>query len=108
MDRAWFGFARLLFFVGFGIAVLVRGWKGRRARRDRSTGEDYLLLLGSGLFLTLAFLAIIYWSVSRGFDGGPAQRFLVFAFLLLLAAGLTYSSNRILRHGRKGKRRDEP
>jgi|HubBroStandDraft_2_1064218.scaffolds.fasta_scaffold00932_13 hypothetical protein len=48
MDRAWFDFVRLLFFVGFGIAVLVKGWKSKKACHDRSAGEDYLLLLGSG------------------------------------------------------------
>jgi len=103
MDRAWFGFAKILFFLGFGIAVLVKGWRSRRARHDRSAGEDYLLLLGSGLVLTLILVVIIYWSVSKGSDGGPTERYLVFVFLLLLAAGLTYGSNRILRH--KGKRK---
>jgi hypothetical protein len=103
MDSAWFGFARLLFFVGFGIAALVKGWRMRRARHDRSAGEDYLLLLGSGLVLTLVLMVIIYWSVSKGSDGGPTERYLVIAFLLLLAAGLTYGSNRILRQKRKGK-----
>jgi hypothetical protein len=48
MDRAWFDFVRLLFFVGFGIAVLVKGWKSKKACHDRFAGEDYLLLLGSG------------------------------------------------------------
>ncbi len=77
MDRFWFGFARLLFFVGFGIAVLVKGWKTRKARHDRSAGEDYLLLLCSGLVLTLVLAVIIYWSVSTGSDGGPAERYLI-------------------------------
>jgi peptidoglycan/LPS O-acetylase OafA/YrhL len=103
MDRAWFGFAKIIFFLGFGIAVLVKGWKSRKARHDRSAGEDYLLLLGSGLVLTLILVVIIYWSVSSGSDGGPTERYLVIAFLLLLAAGLTYGSNRILRQKRKGK-----
>jgi len=103
MDRFWFGFARLLFFVGFGIAVLVKGWKSRKARHDRSAGVDYLLLLGSGLVLTLLGV-IIYWSVSTGSDGRPAERYLVITFLILLGGGLTYGSNRILRHKGKGKR----
>ena len=103
MDGAWFGFVRFLFFVGFGIAVLVKGWKSRKARHDRSAGEDYLLLLGSGLVLTLV-LGVIYWSVSTGSDGGPAERYLVITFLILLGGGLTYGSNRILRHKGKGKR----
>ena len=104
MDRFWFDFARLLFFVGFGIAVLVKGWKSRKARHDRSAGEDYLLLLGSGLVLTLILGVIIYWSVSTGSDGGLPERYLVITFLILLGGGLTYGSNRILRHKGKGKR----
>jgi len=28
--------------------VLVKGWKSKKACHDRSAGEDYLLLLGSG------------------------------------------------------------
>jgi drug/metabolite transporter (DMT)-like permease len=104
MDGAWFGFVRLLFFVGFGIAVLVKGWKSRKARHDRSSGEDYLLLLGSGLVLALSFFAIIYLSLSKGSGGGTAERYLGFVLLLLLAAGLTYGSNRIVRHKGKEKR----
>jgi hypothetical protein len=40
MDRAWFGFARLLFFVGFGIAALAKGREREPALAEKRA-PDY-------------------------------------------------------------------
>ena len=96
MDRAWIGFGRILLFLGFGIAVLRRGWLQRRSKNQRSAAEDYGLLFGSALILTLVLLAAIYWSVTRNVDVSGVSKYGVLLLLFLVAGALTYGSNRIL------------
>jgi len=98
MDRAWVGFARMLLFLGLGIAVLVKGWRLRRTSHEKSVGEDYLLLVVSGLVVAVVLVATVYWTTRGGSKYGPVYEGAVLVFLLILAAVLAYGSNRLLRH----------
>ncbi len=102
MSRAWVGFARMLLFVGFGIAVLAQGWKRRHARREKSVSQDYLLLIGSAIVLATILIATLFWTVSNRVDERP-WKYLFIGLLLTIGAGLTYVSNRVLRSKGKGK-----
>ena len=106
MDRAWFGFVRMLVFLGSGIVVLRRAWKARHAGNGKIAVADELLLLGSGVLVALVLIGGIFWFGTKDHEAGSATHYLGILLLLALAAALTYSSNRILRKKGKGAPRD--
>lgn len=102
MDRAWFGFARMLVFLGSGILVLRRAWKARRGGNGKFAVADELLLLGSGALVALALIGGIFWFGTKDHEAGSVTHYLGILLLLALAVALTHPSNRILRRSVRG------
>ncbi len=101
------GLARMAVFPGWGLWVLRRGWKARRARHDKSAVADELLLLRAGLLVTLLLLEVIFWSGAKRYENGSIVEYLGILLLIAFAAALTYGSDWVLRRKRKRPGRDQ-
>jgi hypothetical protein len=102
-SKLWIGLLAFLLVVGNGVSIIRRGRKSGKAQSYGHPTEDFLLLISCALVL-IGLIAVLFLFLGPKLpEKGSSGKYLIIPLIAMVGSGLTFVSNRILRHKPKGK-----